>query len=108
MRSLPPSKLCVVKNTCDLRVPEVEAGGLEVYGHPSLHDDFKASLGYMRLCLKTKISQREGPNSNIRNQFVHIIGSFWATLLTSLEDHLSNLRALPKKTPYGFSLWVPR
>ena len=32
---------------------EMEAGGSGVQGHPWLHSEFEASLGYMRPCLKT-------------------------------------------------------
>lgn len=33
---------------------EVEAGGLEIQGHPQLHREFKMSLSYMRPCLIEK------------------------------------------------------
>lgn len=33
---------------------KLEEGGLEVQGHPQLPSEFRASLGYTRLCLKTK------------------------------------------------------
>lgn len=37
---------------CNQNTWEVEAGGSEVQGHPWLHSEFEASLGYVRLCFK--------------------------------------------------------
>ena len=39
---------------------EVEAGGSEVRGHPQLHSEFEASLGYIRASLKTGNKVRHG------------------------------------------------
>lgn len=39
-------------HTCNPSTWKVEAGGLEIWGHPCLYTRFKASLGYMRSCLK--------------------------------------------------------
>lgn len=37
----------MVKHSCNLTAPEVEAGGLEVQGHPWLYSSLKASLSYI-------------------------------------------------------------
>lgn len=42
----------VVTGTCHPCTWEAEAGGSETQGHPQLHCEFEASLGYMTLCLR--------------------------------------------------------
>lgn len=36
---------------------DVEARGLGAQGHPQLHREFDASLGYMCLCLRSKLQK---------------------------------------------------
>lgn len=43
-----PAQSMSVLNTCNPSTWEVEAGGSEVEGHPWLHKEFEAGLGYMR------------------------------------------------------------
>lgn len=45
---------------------EVEAGGSAAQGHPQLYDEFKSSLGYMRLSLgKQKDKQQPAQNKTL-------------------------------------------
>lgn len=39
---------------CNPMTLEVESGGSGVQGHPQLHEEIEASLGYMSPCLKSK------------------------------------------------------
>lgn len=43
---------------CDLSTWQMEAGGSSVGGHPWLHSDPKANLGYMRPCLNSKQNKK--------------------------------------------------
>lgn len=43
---------------CDLSTWQMEAGGSSVGGHPWLHSDPKANLGYMRSCLNSKQNKK--------------------------------------------------
>lgn len=47
----------MVTHTCNLRTWEVEIGRSWVQSCPQLHSEFKASLGYLKPCLKTKQHQ---------------------------------------------------
>jgi hypothetical protein len=51
-------------HTCNFNVIEVQAGGSKVQDHAHLHSKFKASLGYMRSCLKKKKDQTQKNNKN--------------------------------------------
>lgn len=59
---------------------EVEAEGSGVQGHPQLHSEFEASLGYIRSCLKKKKNtyktkprqkQKQSKTQNINNKNKH-------------------------------------
>lgn len=52
-------KLRVVVRACDLRA--WEAGRSEVQGHPQACNEFETSLGYLRLCLKTRTTKTKLP-----------------------------------------------
>jgi hypothetical protein len=54
---------------------EMEVKEPEVQGHPCLHNDFKASLGFMRLCLKT--------NNRIET-FSEIIKTIYSVIIMSI------------------------
>lgn len=61
---------CTINNPS---TPKVEAEGLEVQGDPWLYQEFKARLGYMRLCLKKKkkgrkMRRKEGKESVVSCQ----------------------------------------
>jgi hypothetical protein len=45
-------KTTTVGDICFSSTHEVTAGQSEVQGHPQLHSEFKASLGYMSTCFK--------------------------------------------------------
>lgn len=51
-------KLGLVMHTWNPSPQKVEAGESEVLGHP-LHSEFKASLGYMTLCLDKRGKKRK-------------------------------------------------
>jgi hypothetical protein len=48
-------KLGIVIHTWNSSTHEMEAGVLEVQGHPRLHSEFRVSLGYRRPCSKRKL-----------------------------------------------------
>jgi hypothetical protein len=50
----------MVIQTCNLSTWQVEAGESRVQGHPWLYSEFKTSMGYMRLFLKSEEGGREG------------------------------------------------
>lgn len=43
-----PHKLGVVAHPCDSSIPEVEAEESEVRGHPQIHRELLANMGYMK------------------------------------------------------------
>lgn len=45
-------------HSCNSRMKEVEVRRSQVQGHPQLHNQFEASLGYMKSCFKKK-SQKQ-------------------------------------------------
>lgn len=45
-------KLCTAVHACNSSIQELEAGRLEVQGHPRPQSKFEASLEYMGPCLK--------------------------------------------------------
>lgn len=49
-------KVDVETHTCHPSTGDVDAGGSGVEGHSWLHNELEASLGYIRLCLKTTIN----------------------------------------------------
>ena len=48
------TQLGMVLHTCNSSTQEMKSGGSDVQGDPWLHSEFKAILGYPRLCLKEK------------------------------------------------------
>lgn len=54
----------VVLHTFNLRIQELEAKGCKVQGHPQIHIQFKVSLGYIILCLRTEQSNRKQASDN--------------------------------------------
>lgn len=52
----------MVAHTCNPITGEVEARKSGVQGHPEILNKFKASLGYLRLCLKIFIKAKNTPN----------------------------------------------
>ena len=54
----PPETGCG-RALCNLSTWQIEAGGSSVGGHSWLHSDPKASLGYMRSCLKSKQNKKD-------------------------------------------------
>ena len=52
------SGMMVLVHKLSILVVEAERSGIQ--GHPWLHGELQASLGYRRLCLKTKNEERWG------------------------------------------------
>ena len=48
-----PHQPGLVTFVCNSSIKEMKAGGSQVQGHPCLHREFAANLGYLRACLKT-------------------------------------------------------
>lgn len=53
-------------HACNSNTQEVEGGGSEVQGHPQLHSEFKASLGYIKPYLKIKRRRKEKRVGGVR------------------------------------------
>lgn len=54
----------MVLHAFNLRIQELEAKGCKVQGHPQIHIQFKVSLGYIILRLRTEQSNRKQASDN--------------------------------------------
>lgn len=72
--SLSTAQPSMVAHVCYLSTQEVEVGVSKILGHPQLHSEFKASLGYMRSCNR-KIKRKKKREE--KNKADQMFGGYW-------------------------------